>query len=212
MLIAARPIASSLKARRAGYGFTLIELMVGVAIMGILLALAAPAFSTYAENSKLRGIAGSFLASAQTARIEAIRTNRLVQMVLTTEQPVAENANSAALSATAGNWIIRVPDDATPPVYTFVDGKSVREASNRGDGTSSVQVSAMANGVATPSITFNGSGSTTLTSRWDVNFTSTSGACAPTGTVRCLRVAVTVSGQIKACDPAATAANDTRAC
>ena len=63
-----------LKASSLRKGFTLIELMIGIAIMALLLALAAPAFSTYSENAKLRGISGSFLASAQTARIIAPTT------------------------------------------------------------------------------------------------------------------------------------------
>ena len=201
-----------LKASSLRKGFTLIELMIGIAIMALLLALAAPAFSTYSENAKLRGISGSFLASAQTARTEAIRTNQSVQILLTTDNPVAANAATTNLSASAGSWIVRALSNDPTPVYRFVDGKSAMEASGRADGTYSVQVNAVSNGVATPAITFNGAGSTSLGAAWTVNFTSTKGACAPSGTVRCLRVQVTVSGQIKACDPAATGAGDTRAC
>jgi len=201
-----------LKIGRLQRGFTLIELVIGVAIMALLLALAAPAFSTYSENAKLRGISGSFLASAQTARAEAIRSNQSVQMLLTSDSPVAANAATTNLNATAGSWIIRALSNDPTPVYRFVDGKSAMEASSRADGTSSVQISAQSNGAATPLITFNGAGSTSLGAVWLVDFKSTTGACAPSGTVRCLRVEVTVSGQIKACDPAATGAGDTRKC
>jgi len=201
-----------LKINRLPRGFTLIELVIGVAIMALLLALAAPAFSTYSENAKLKGITGSFLAGAQNARIEAIRTNQSVQMVLTTDQPLAANVATSNLSANSGSWIIRALSNDPTPVYRFVDGKSVREASSSASGTSSVQLSAVSNGAATPLITFNGAGSTSLGAAWQVDFTSTKGACAPSGPIRCLRVEVTVSGQIKACDPAVAGAGDTRIC
>jgi len=201
-----------LKIGRLQRGFTLIELVIGVAIMALLLALAAPAFSTYSENAKLRGISGSFLASAQTARAEAIRSNQSVQMLLTSDSPVAANAATTNLNATAGSWIIRAMSNDPTPIFRFVDGKSVREASSSASGTSSVQLSAVSNGAATPLITFNGVGSTSLGATWLVDFTSSKGACAPSGPIRCLRVEVTVSGQIKACDPAAAGAGDTRIC
>ena len=41
-------------------GFSLIELMIVVAIMGVLLALGAPTFSTYLRNVKLRSAAEAF--------------------------------------------------------------------------------------------------------------------------------------------------------
>lgn len=198
--------------RRTCCGFTLIEVMVAIAIMSILGMLAAPSLSTYSENSKVRGITESFFASAQQARLEAIRTNQKVELVLTSDTPVAANVGTSNTSATAGNWMIRTVSDDPTPVYTFVEGKSVREGSGRNDGTSTVTVSAMANSVATPAVTFSSAGSTSLGAPWAVNFASTSGACAPSGRVRCLRVVVTASGQIKACDPAATAAHDTRGC
>ena len=40
-------------------GFSLVELVIAVAIMGILLALALPSFSTYLRNVKLRSAAES---------------------------------------------------------------------------------------------------------------------------------------------------------
>jgi len=193
-------------------GFTLVEMLVALAVLSILLVFAAPALSTYSENSKLRAMAGSFMASAQTARVEAIRTNSTVQLVLTTDDPMAANVSTANLNASAGGWIVRTVSAATPPVYGFVAGKSLREGSGSSSGTSSVQLSAVSNGVATSAIGFNGAGSTSLDSRMDVNFSSSKGACAAdSGPIRCLRVVITVSGQIRMCDPAATG-NDVRAC
>ena len=196
-------------------GFTLIEAVVTITVMGILIAVAAPSLATYSENAKVRAITESFLASAQNARAEAIRSNRAVQIVLTTDTPTAANVASATTSNTASNWIVRRDDSVTAtPAYIFIEGKNARE----GDGAGSVNVTALySDASAADGIAFTGSSQTTdldgtASQRWDVNFSSATSACAPAGPVRCLRVTVSVSGQIKACDPQATAANDSRAC
>ena len=189
-------------------GFTLIEVMVAIAIMSILVMFAAPSFTAYSENSKVRGVAESFYASAQLARLEAIRTNQRVELVLTTDTPIVANVGTTNTSATAGNWLIRRLSDDPTPVYTFVEGKSVREGSNKSDATSTVTVNAASAGSPAAAITFGSAGASSLGATWTVNFGSSTVAC---GSVRCLRVIVTASGQVKACDPAA-AAGDTRSC
>jgi type IV fimbrial biogenesis protein FimT len=196
-------------------GFTLVELMVTISLMALLLFMAAPSLSTYVENSKVRGIAESFFASAQQARAEAIRRNKSVEMVLTTDSPTVANVETTNLSATAGSWLVRVIDDdaaaTTFAADAFVEGKDIREGSGRSDGTSQVTVSAVSNGVATSSIIFRSGGNTSLGAPWSISFASSGNACAPTGSVRCLRVVVTASGQVKSCDPVAVAP-DSRAC
>lgn len=194
---------------RMNRGFSLVEVMVVITLMVILVMLAMPSLGIYTENSKIRSVAEAFASSAQKARTEAIRTNQAVQLILTTDSPVIANVGTSNLSSTAGNWIVRsVSDDATP-VYTFIEGKDAREGSGRNDASTSVSISGVSNSAATSAITFNSAGSTSLGARWLVDFTSSSAACTP---VRCLRVIITSSGQIKMCEPAATAANDTRAC
>lgn len=201
-----------LKPRSLVEGFSIIELMVSITLMAILVMVAAPALSTYTENSKLRGVTEAFMAAVQNARTEAIRRNQDVELVLTTADPIAANVATTALSSTAGNWLVRAKTaDTTPPTYDFVQGKSRLEGSGV-DGTTSIQLTATVSSTAQSSVSFNGTGATALGAPWVVNFTSASAACAPTGPIRCLRVRVSASGQAKSCDPLATAANDTRAC
>ena len=63
----------SLPLRQAA-GFTLIELMVTVAIGAVLMMVAAPSFIGFQRNSEMTSITNALLAAANTARAEAMKT------------------------------------------------------------------------------------------------------------------------------------------
>lgn len=56
-------------------GFTIIELMVVVAIAGILIALAAPSFTHMLDSNKLANAVQAFVSNLQQARFEASKRN-----------------------------------------------------------------------------------------------------------------------------------------
>ncbi|MGL5814392.1 MAG: GspH/FimT family pseudopilin [Aeromonas sp.] len=62
----------------APLGFTLIELMVTVALLSILLMLGVPSFNSLIKSMNLTTQANQFVASVQLARSEAVRRNRNV--------------------------------------------------------------------------------------------------------------------------------------
>ncbi|MGY3930041.1 GspH/FimT family pseudopilin [Aeromonas encheleia] len=62
----------------APLGFTLIELMVTIALLSILLTLGVPSFNSLIRNMSLTTQANQFVASVQLARSEAVRRNRNV--------------------------------------------------------------------------------------------------------------------------------------
>ena len=64
-------------------GFTLLELMIGVAIASFLLLAGAPAFSAWIKNAQNRTAAESILDGLQLARIEAVKRNKVVRFELT---------------------------------------------------------------------------------------------------------------------------------
>jgi type IV fimbrial biogenesis protein FimT len=57
----------------AGGGFSLVELMVTVAIAAILMAIAAPSFSIFIDNQKLLTTATEFYSAVNMTRSEAIK-------------------------------------------------------------------------------------------------------------------------------------------
>ncbi|MDO8262123.1 MAG: GspH/FimT family pseudopilin [Gallionella sp.] len=57
-------------------GFTLIELMVTIALVAILLAVAVPSLTAFLRNSELTSFSNSMLASLNAARGEAMKRGR----------------------------------------------------------------------------------------------------------------------------------------
>lgn len=71
-----------LKSAKTMDGFTLAEIMVATAILGILLAVAAPNFRAWILNSQIHAAAESVQTGLQRARAEAVKRNRVVEFVL----------------------------------------------------------------------------------------------------------------------------------
>jgi type IV fimbrial biogenesis protein FimT len=178
-------------------GFSMVELMIAIAIVGFLLVMGIPSFTGYIQNSRLRSAAESCLAGLQRARAEAVRQNSDIQFILTDSAATAANVATAPPLATGRNWMIRSAD-----LTTFIEGSP-----------QSMQATVDGDGGGTAGITFNGLGRSDLTTTATIQFSNPiGGACAPTGPMRCLNIQVTVGGQIKMCDPAIASAGDTRRC
>ncbi|MGA8146282.1 MAG: GspH/FimT family pseudopilin [Gallionellaceae bacterium] len=64
-------------------GFSLIELVVGMVLVGILLMLGMPAFSDWIQNTQIRTAAESVLNGMQIARSESVSRNAYIRFSLT---------------------------------------------------------------------------------------------------------------------------------
>jgi len=66
------------------YGFTLLELMIVIAVMGILATIAAPNFMRYMAERRLNGAARMVMSDLMNARMLAVTLNRNVQVTFST--------------------------------------------------------------------------------------------------------------------------------
>lgn len=82
-------------AERTQRGFTLVELMVTVAVLAIIMALAVPSFTGLIRSNRLTGAANELIAAVQLTRSEAVRLNGGVSLC---------RSDDGATCASGGNW------------------------------------------------------------------------------------------------------------
>jgi type IV fimbrial biogenesis protein FimT len=66
-------------------GFTLIELMVVVTIVGVIMLVAAPSYNTLTERTRLKSYANELVSSFYLARSEAIKRNDTMTLCVSTD-------------------------------------------------------------------------------------------------------------------------------
>ncbi|MGV3629520.1 MAG: pilus assembly FimT family protein [Betaproteobacteria bacterium] len=194
-------------------GFSLIELIVGLAILASLMALGLPQYATFIANSRLRATAEGITNGLNLARAEAVKRNARVELVLTDEEPLESLVNALPASTSGFNWVVREWVPATG-AYNFIEGKVGAEGSGKSQGTGVVIASSSADATYDGRIIFTGFGAMAIGQPISFQVTyPVAGACAAAnGPLRCLNVNVSPGGQIRICDPKITDTKDTRAC
>ena len=204
-------------------GFTLVELLITVAVFGMLLALAAPSFSSWIRNAKVRTAAEAILNGLQLARGEAVRRNVQVRFQLTDsigDDCVLKPTSSDQIKSNT-NWVVSLDNPAgkcaSAPInegIPLADNPAPRIIQVRSAGESSSNI--LANSSAGNYVQFNSLGRltpippATAPVAEAINVTPANLDCT---NVRCLRVTVSVGGQIRLCDPAANLkSTDTQRC
>lgn len=87
-------------------GLTLIELMIGLAVLGVVLALAAPSFEQSINGNRLSSAAAEMVGALQLARSEAVRNNRRVVVCRSDDGSACSTTN-----ASWNGWIVFVDTD-----------------------------------------------------------------------------------------------------
>lgn len=109
--------------KRAQAGFTLLELMVVVAIVGVLMAVAIPAMGNFIRNGRITAAANDVMAALHFTRSEAIKRRQPVTLCTSTN---ALNADGSA------NTVDPVCEDSELLtgwiVFVDLNGDGVRDA------------------------------------------------------------------------------------
>lgn len=185
--------ASPLRARYYRQGFTLIELMVTIALLVIMMALAAPSFVSFRRNSELASISNSFLAALNTARTEAMKRNMFAMVVPQNADNdwtkgwfvFVDTDDDKAFDATKD---ILVMQQEAPPSYITLTGNNSTAA-------------------AASYVRYDGSGFSRPTGADVPNTTLTISRSDASGDYRQIRrIKIAVTGRARVCTP--TASND----
>jgi len=109
---------------RHAAGFTLIEMMVTLAIFSILVALTVPTMRTWIANTRLRAAADTLQNGIRLAQTEALRRSRQVVFGLTNTAVAAGPSNTFTAVANGKYWAVQVipayTGDAAPIIQTGV--------------------------------------------------------------------------------------------
>lgn len=96
---------------RASSGFTLIELMVTIAIVAILAGLALPSFTQMMEVNRISAITNQFTSSLTYARNEAVARNKHVVFCRVNDATLSRPVCAASGSSWNNGWIVFVDDN-----------------------------------------------------------------------------------------------------
>ena len=179
-----------LNPRHRQSGITLTEIMIAVAIIGVLMALGMPAFQNWIQNTQIRTASEAIMNGLQTARNEAIRRNASVQFRLD------GGANT--------QWRVNLSID---PDGTPIQSRAAQEGSANATitlvpaGSDTVTFSALGrvvpNADASPSLT---------------RVTIDNVLIPVVADRRTLQIDIPAGGALRMCDPKVVAAGDPRIC
>ena len=105
-------------------GFTLIELMITVAIVGILAAVAYPSYQDYVRRGN-RSAAQTFMLTIAQRQEQYLLTNRSYAIVTAT---ALADLNLAPPPETVGRYTFAVTGTASPPGYLVTATPSTTQA------------------------------------------------------------------------------------
>ena len=171
-------------------GFTLIELMIVLAVLAIVVSIAVPNLRVMIANTQIRSVAESVRNGLQLARAEAVKRNESVRFTLNADKSWQLGCVTV---------VADLDGDGQADCPAVIMQKGVKEG---GGG----------------SVTVAGAGQVTFTSLGTsagiagqlslVDFTSTTIAVG----TRPLRITLGTGGNARMCDPSIVTAGDARAC
>jgi len=161
-------------------GFSLVELMITLSLVGILAAVAIPSFNQWMQDTKTRTVAESLQNGIRLAQTEAVKRGRNVTFLLTNDPP----ALGVTASTTGKNWVVEsmtLANATTPEV--FIQGATLTD------------VATVVTTASSATIRFNSIGRlVSPANSVTYNITNSGGS-------RRLNVTVSIAGKVRMCDP-----------
>lgn len=170
-------------------GFTLIEMLVVIAVIAVLVGIAIPSLATFQRTSELRSVAGGFLAALQAARTEAMKRGLDTYVV-----PATGSDWSTGWTVFADANLNQSLDTASDPVLLSVGAIPSRTAVASGVS----EATAFADG-SSRYVRFNGGG---FPLAKDGSFRSGAIEFTVSGSTEKRRVVLNAVGRARLCNPA----------
>lgn len=194
-------------------GFNLIELLISIAVLGVLVALGAPSFAEWIQNQQIRAAADATLNGLQVARGQAVGLNTNVSFQFMAD--LSSTCTTAPIgpggALTSVSWVVSRGDPSNACDKKLSDGGPVIQSRSGAEATPSALVTTVPGGATTVTFTplggttGNPDGSPALQSMTLTNAVLTGSAARP------MRIVINPGGSMRMCDPSAVAP-DTRAC
>lgn len=105
---------------RKEQGFTLIELMIGIGVMGILLAIAIPSFSQMMLNNRSQAQGEELVAALNYTRSEAVKRGKRVSIC-------ASNGAGGCGTDWTNGFLVFVDTETSDTVATYIVGTALKQ-------------------------------------------------------------------------------------
>jgi len=128
--------------QRKNSGFTLIELMVTITILGILTSIAIPSFTTFIADQRIRTASFDLMSSLMLTRSEALKRNTVVTIT-----PTSGTDWASGWSISAGATKVKQQDAFKSLIMTGPASISYNSNGRLNTAASSFAVSSSASGV-----------------------------------------------------------------
>ncbi|WP_425195924.1 GspH/FimT family pseudopilin [Polaromonas sp.] len=101
---ASRPDRTGISPRRSSSGFTIIELMVAIVVLGVILAFGLPNLREFLVRNQVGTITSEFASDIARARVEAISRNNCVTICMSSNTANALTGGTPTCAGAGTNW------------------------------------------------------------------------------------------------------------
>jgi type IV fimbrial biogenesis protein FimT len=110
-------------------GFTLIEVIMTIVLIGILAAIAYPSYRAITQNIRVSAVTNDFMATLSYARSEALKRDQSISVCAAADSTLTACGNSTDW---ANGWIVFLDSDSNGVIATSSDRLKTHDALDAG--------------------------------------------------------------------------------